>query len=380
MPLHKRKEVAKLAAGAASVLLVFLAPVFLLRLCLLVGGLGAAGIAALRLSLGQERAKAAAQAIGIVVVTVGVSLVVGEYVVRAALSDVTTTGDGTSYFARRWRGQLEPPNALGYREHEVAPGPAEGVYRIAVIGDSFTEGQGIARSDRMTERLQEILDRSGEEFEVLNFGRAGQQTVEHVATLTDVVLPLQPNFVLMQWFVNDVEGDNESQRQRPVPHRLLPSETAVRWLHQHSALYYLIDQRWNTLQRSLGLVESYEAYMDRRFLDPDSPDMIEAQSELRKFISLARQNGVGVGIVLFPILDYLVDSKADFPLAYLMDRVMDVCRAEGVRCVDLRDAFVGVTEEDGWWVNRLDNHPGPRPNQIAADQVAHSFRDLWGLD
>jgi hypothetical protein len=150
----------------------------------------------------------------------------------------------------------------------------------------------------------------------------------------------------------------------------------MKWLHSHSALFDLVDGQWLKLQWQLGLSEPYLHYMDRRFADPASPDMIAAESALREFISTARDAGVGIGVVAFP---HIVPAKspADFPLAYLMDRLARTCAAEGVPCVDLRRELLDVSGPDGWWANRLDPHPGPQANEVAARAVAEELRDRW---
>jgi hypothetical protein len=119
--------------------------------------------------------------------------------------------------------------------------------------------------------------------------------------------------------------------------------------------------------------------MDRRFSDPRSPEMTRAESELREFISLAREAQVEVGIVAFPNL-VAAETVADFPLGYLIDRVMAVCAAEQIRCLDLREPLLEVAGQDGWWANRLDSHPGPLTNAVAARAVASFFGEQWKQD
>ena len=59
---------------------------------------------------------------------------------------------------------------------------------------------------------------------------------------------------------------------------------------------------------------------------------------------------------------------------------MALCAADGVDCVDLRTAFVGAADSAGYWADRLDNHPGPRANRIAARMVAERFGSSWRAD
>lgn len=366
-------KAARLILGIAAIAAVFLFPSFLLKLGVLIGGVVAVGSVIIPWAFGRDRTHTVLIGLFISSLALAVGLVLAEFAVRTVLTDLTTTRDNTSYFALRWREKVAT-NTLGFREREISPTPADSVYRIAVIGDSFTWGQGIQRSDRMTERLQALLEEASLNAEVLNFGRPGAQTVDHIRTLRDIVLPLQPDFVLMQWYVNDVEGHDKAGR--PTPMRLLPSEAATRWLHRHSALYFLVDQRWQTLQGALGLGANHEAYMHGRFADPNSPNMMAAEAALKEFISIAKRAGVGVGIVAFPNLE-LVTSPAEFFMGYLIDRLMAICATEGIACVDLREVFAGVSDTDRWWVNKFDAHPGPRANAVAAEAVAAHFRTRW---
>src|SRR5262245_7277911 len=64
-------------------------------------------------------------------------------------------------------------NSLQFRDRE--PGPRRpGVRRVVVLGDSFTEGQGVKESDVYPRVLERALNEPGEgRWEVLNFGPRG---------------------------------------------------------------------------------------------------------------------------------------------------------------------------------------------------------------
>jgi hypothetical protein len=130
------------------------------------------------------------------------------------------------------------------------------------------------------------------------------------------------------------------------------------------------------IQAELGLVDEHEDYMNRRFGDPDSPDMIAARNALNEFVDIAQEAQVEVGIAVFPAA-VLVDSVADFPYGYLLDRALEVCAEEGIGCVDLRHAYLGISETEGFWASELDHHPGRRANEVAAEAVAAYFGDEW---
>jgi hypothetical protein len=366
------RSIALLALGVASIVGVFILPTFLLKLGVLIGGMACVGRVMLPRLVGPERVGEAVSRPALVSGALAVGLLAGELAVRWAFADVTTTMDNSSYFARRWREGVSE-NSLGYREREIAL-KAEGVYRIALIGDSFAWGQGIEQSSRMSDRLEVLLNRTGRRFEVLNFGLPGTHTRDHIEALRATVLPLQPDFVLLQWYFNDLEGPDAVERPRPVP--LVPSDAAAAWLHRRSGLYYLMVHAWERLQSRLGTVDDKVVHFDRTFGDPASPSMVAGRAALAEFITTARQAGVGVGIVAFPDVE-LVQSPEDFALGYLIDRVMEVCHAHEVTCLDLREALAGASETEGWWANKLDPHPGPLANEAAARAVLARFEEHW---
>jgi hypothetical protein len=221
--------------GGVALLLAFVLPPFLLKLAILLAAGAFVGLVLLPRILGPERARTALALFSLAVASMAVALVAGEFVVRLVFADVTTTNDNTSFFARRWRSGLSS-NSLGFREREIDPEPAEGVYRIAVIGDSFTWGQGIDRSDRMTERLQALLDHTSGRFEVLNFGLPGRETVDHLRTLRDVVLPLHPDFVLLQWFINGSSGSSTTSKETTRVAARFPRDSFPRMRPRHGSV------------------------------------------------------------------------------------------------------------------------------------------------
>src|SRR5262249_14367673 len=111
---------------------------------------------------------------------------------------------GTSGNARDFIGQHGPAppirnNSLGFREREI-PRKSDR-YRIVVVGDSFTWGQGVEEQDRFSDRIELAL---GPSYEVFNFGRPGDNMPEHLDVLTQA-LAVSPDFVLLQLYINDFE-------------------------------------------------------------------------------------------------------------------------------------------------------------------------------
>ena len=154
-------------------------------------------------------------------------LVASEFGLRYWYRHVQSGGNAGGYFAQARQIEIAR-NSLGYRDREVGPkDPSR--YRIAVIGDSFTWGQGIEAKERFSNLIEALL---GPRYEVLNFGIPGHDMPQHLQVL-EQVLPLAPDFVLLQLYINDFET---AAMQRPKPRPLI-SDAAARGWGRSSVLY-----------------------------------------------------------------------------------------------------------------------------------------------
>ncbi len=296
--------------------------------------------------------------------------------VRYAFREVTTTADNSSYFARRWKEHHVRLNDWGYREREFSAEKPTGVYRIAVVGDSLTYGQGIAEQDRFSNLIELRLNRSASDYEVLNFGRPGAETVDHLAVIGTIVGKVRPDFILLQWYVNDFEGQVTSPR--PAPRPFIPHWEIHALLHRSSALYYLLNQQWCQLQIRFGLVKSYPEYLFQLFGNPASAESQLAIRTLEDLIETSYRLGVPIGIVLFPDTGY--QEGRPYPYGYLHERVLDTCTRKQIPCLDLRDAlapYYNPHDSRRLRASRLDGHPSALVNRLAADRILEEFEPIW---
>jgi hypothetical protein len=264
-------------------------------------------------------------------------------------------------------------NHLGYREREFPAQKPPGVYRIAVVGDSFTYGQGIDEADRFSNRVQAALDRGRQRFEVLNFGKTGAQTVDEVRVLENPVIGTRPDFVLLVWYINDIEGYDITGKFDPVP--LMPSSTLRSILHHHSVFYYILEQEWFSAQMNLGWINTMDVWMQNRFGDPNSPWTRQGMDQLRAFLRVCRLNKIPMGIVLFPDMNAI--GKPRYSFAFLHEYVLAFCAQENLDCLDLRESMARAASRVRLEVNRFDGHPNAEANRIAADEIVKRFEPIW---
>jgi len=307
------------------------------------------------------------------IVSVAAALGAAEIGVRILYRDLTTTSPIESWFGLRWKREHLQRNRFGFRDGEFSVRKPPGTTRIIVVGDSFTAAMGIAEDERYTERLEAALRARRGRVEVLNFANPGAESDDHVETLRRAALPAGPDFVLLQWYVNDFEIEKQG---RPRPRHLVPWPTAHAALFAHSALYAVLEQQWAWIQVRLGLTPSYEEYLRERYGDPRGEGSRRAMQELREFLRTAKEAEVPVAVVLFPHLDDRLG--AEYPFAFLHERVLEVCAEETVPCIDLREVFSAYAGRmELLRVNRFDHHPGALAHRLAAERLLEVLGPVW---
>jgi hypothetical protein len=337
----------------------------------------AIGAAAVSAVLGPARVKAELRrrwpaislGLAVSVVATVVALGMAEAATRWLCRDITTTSDDRGYFSHRWERSSLSLNSHGFRDREFSEAKPPGSFRVAVLGDSFAYGNGIPAEARFSDLMRHALPPN---VEVLNFGVPGHNTPELVTELRTTVSRFAPDFALVQWFVNDVEG---SGRERPSYRPLLPSPAVHNWLHESSALYTLLDTWWIRRQVAGLSSGSYAGYMRARYEDPQSEAVRVDRSALRELLGEARRRHMQVGMVLFP--DSAYDLGDGYPFEFLHARVRDFCGENGLTCLDLRRDFAAVRMRQSLWANRFDTHPSALANSIAATRIIQTFEPQW---
>jgi hypothetical protein len=316
---------------------------------------------------GAQRAKAVIVNVSLLIITVATFSIGSELLLRFLFRDVTTTGDNNSYFSKQWLKTVHL-NRFGFRERDFDLAKPPGTYRIAVIGDSLAYGQGIPEGNRFSNIIEDRLNRTGKgQYEVLNFALPGAETIDEIGFLSRAALPARPDFVLLQWYINDVQGPDDKSQAPQIP-TLVPS--ALRW---NSALFYLLHRQVSSLQSRIGLVESGDAYMLARFKDPDSPSSVTATDSMSTFIEICTRFNIPLGLVLFSDSYFDPNSRLDF----LLKRMLQFCQKRGLRCVDSRPILMPHQGDIKLWASRLDPHPSALANQLVADRLLENFGNTW---
>lgn len=256
-------------------------------------------------------------------------------------------------------------NALGFRGPETTLEKPPGTFRIVGIGDSYTFGTGVRQKDTFLARLEQQLNEvpGARRFEVLNLGVFAYDTKEEVALLRYRGLRLDPDLVVLAFFLNDTWGGAvQNALNRPA------DEMRPFW-RRHLRL---ADSIAAGLERRRGvdaLIRRYhEAFADR------APGWIVARRRIRQAKRLTAEHGISLVMVVFPVLWQLGDS---YPFADIHAEVVAFGERLGIPTLDLQPAFAG---HDGpeLWVHPSNQHPNAEAHRIAGAAL-HRFLLERGL-
>jgi hypothetical protein len=108
-------------------------------------------------------------------------------------------------------------NSLGLREHEISRTKPAGTRRVLMLGDSFTEGDGVDHDATFSHRLQTMLDTTklGSRWEVINAGVGSYAPSLEFLYLRHGGLDLSPDIVVLNLDLSDFFDDiHYAQRTR----------------------------------------------------------------------------------------------------------------------------------------------------------------------
>lgn len=129
-------------------------------------------------------------------------------------------------WTREGRGQVRI-NSFGLRGPEVSLKPPDGVLRVAVLGDSFTEAFQVDEQATWLYQLQSLLNHDptcpitanhSRGVQLLNFGVGGYGTGQQLLTWRHVASSFKPGLVILAIYPGNDFTDNEPtpRKDRPV--------------------------------------------------------------------------------------------------------------------------------------------------------------------
>lgn len=264
-------------------------------------------------------------------------------------------------------------NSLRFRDAEFAP-KRPGVRRVLVLGDSFTEGEGVKEPDTYARVLEARLRSSGD-WEVRNCGRRGADFPLLFQIFEDV-LRFEPDVVVYGMVLNDADQSEEFRsRQIYVNDLILHRGGAAadgRPLPDmgrlDSRLAGFLRDRLETRRTTL---ETTRWYLDM-YGEPNREGWARTQGYLREMNRRMRERGGHLLVASWPLI---VNMEGEDPFEAATSTVSRFCMTAGIPWHDLRPAL-RQRPTSSLWVHPVDMHPNELAHSLAAESLAPVVRDL----
>ena len=256
-------------------------------------------------------------------------------------------------------------NSLQFRDREPPP-RVPGVRRVAVLGDSFTEGQGVKEADTYVRRLETVLRSGGGKWEVLNFGRRGADFPALEDTFQEL-LQFDPDVVVYAMTLNDCEPSPAFRHRHPWVTRLLEGPREKPTLIPNpipfgSRTGLFVRQRMAAYRRHRAMTHWYEEL----YAEPNRDGWARTQALIDGMHQEMVRRGGRFLVAAWPVLANL---ERDYPFRDAHQTIARFCHASGIAWMDLLPVLQGRAAED-LWVHPQDPHPNALAHRLVADSLA----------
>jgi lysophospholipase L1-like esterase len=251
-------------------------------------------------------------------------------------------------------------NSIQYRDVEVPP-RRPGVRRVIVLGDSFTEGQGVKETDTYPRVLERLLNEAEPgRWEVRNWGRRGAD-FPVLASLFDEALGYRPDLVVYGMVLNDAErlqhfdAEHDFLNNRIVPARRAPPVF-------RSRLFGFVAGRVETWK----VDRAGKRWYHELYGEPNRDGWASTRRQIAGMSRRMRERG---GEFLLAVWPLIADLDDDYPFGAVHETIRRFCLESGVAHHDLLPALRGRSTES-LWVHPLDHHPNDEAHRRAAESLA----------
>jgi lysophospholipase L1-like esterase len=287
-------------------------------------------------------------------------------------------------------------NSDGYRDR-VYPVPRQhGVARIAVVGDSFTMGDGVRVEDSYPDQLEAMFGGEGHPVEVINFGITATNTPQQLALVRTKVIGYSPDVVIVGFNLNDYKINKETDFERAKRTAGIGYEVnADRTVRVVPPPRTLSERLKNTLNNRFAVVRLTRAAKEGFFGgngpvagpgDPVTAALVEGREiplenygkvnqALVAMRDVVRASGARFVVLFIPAMTELSrpypETMDDYPYVRLHDQIDRFLADNGITYVEAVDFFKGRRVGDVI-VSRFDPHFNQDGNAVIAKGL-HDF-------
>jgi len=313
----------------------------------------------------KEKSKAIFQNISLLLISTLLILFTAEVFIRLLGYKKKYELDEKEHLSWQYRTQ-KTHNSMGYRDFEYSVVKPKGVFRIYVLGDSYTYGQGIEMTQTYPKVLERLLNKEypGKHFEVINSSFLGFDTEREFERLRKEGLGLSPDMVILGFCLNDPSHDSgitqwhEEEKKEKIK-LLFDNKKLLRI----SNLYWFLKIRIDWLLSKGIFIRTF-----LKLYDKESETWKNFQKSFNGICKLTREKDIPLLVVIFP---YFYQLNKNYPFLKAHSMVKSLCEENGIKVLDLFDFYKGISDKSLWVKASLpvNTHPNAKAHQIAASAI-----------
>jgi lysophospholipase L1-like esterase len=219
--------------------------------------------------------------------------------------------------------------------------------RILFLGSSITLGWGVEEEETLTERLNRMFKAENANTKVLNAGIGNYNAVRYVERFLTRLTHLDPDTIVVQYFVNDAE---------------VLEFTMANWFLQNSQLAVTLWVAYQRLFSSSGEEALTDHY--KTVYDPKSEGFQDMTSALRRLSQYAKENRIKVFLAMTPDFHNL----KNYPLGFIHSNIARLSQELGFFYIDLLPALENRDAKTLWSKNG-DPHPNGLGHELMAKRL-----------
>jgi hypothetical protein len=304
-------------------------------------------------------------------------------------------------------------NTFGFRDYNYSFKKPSGVKRILVLGDSYVEGHGVNIDEsfikilerRINSRIRELKYK----YEVINCGILSYSPILEYLQLKEKGLSLDPDLVILFLDQSDLQDDyvyskhaifDNNGKPKAVPktgffvgepkkHKFFLN----RFLLRHSALYVYLNQKLRKIKNKKekeikDLIAFGDIETDRLFFLRENPKDFKIHwsrtaSYLRLINGMLKEKKIDFVLVVYPyahqVDPYEWECRSEwgfkkgtlYPKGQYFAAAQEFCNAEGIKFIDLYEAFKKFKETNGniKLFYNIDGHWTKRTHEVVAQSL-----------
>ncbi|MDB3906536.1 SGNH/GDSL hydrolase family protein, partial [Crocinitomicaceae bacterium] len=233
-------------------------------------------------------------------------------------------------------------NRFGMRDKSYAVSKPKDVFRIAVVGDSYSMAAGVKEGESFHSLVEKKFNKHGKKIEILNFGVSGYGMDQYITVLKDHLWKFEPDAIIIG-FCSYNDHYQEGIHTTPLKFQK-PKDVNLFW---KSYLYNWI----KTMDYEDGLTRNQYKQSDVQFL----------QKKLKVIQGICDEKNVSVGLINLGITHN----------SHNTNKLREIFADSEIHFIDATKQFRSKKTRD-YILTPLDTHP----NEAGHLLLSHPFSNL----